>query len=284
MLRYDGDVPRCRDCQCFYNIGVNARRVRRDGSWPGLEFDRATYLAWARDQARECAFCGIPEREIPRLGLVTQIGLPSKFLGLDRIRGDAPYRATNVQLSCFACNKVKSNTFADREMKAELGAGVARIWDFRLGRTIGRHSDTDLTSDPWPLAAAVGTLPSSRAQYAVIRANARRPRARKESPELRLSFDEFSEWDGAARWSCDYCGLPQELVRHLGVVTQVGRPLRNLGIDRLDAALPYSLTNLCRACFPCNKAKSDVFTADEMRSHLGPAIGRVWRGRLIHLS
>lgn len=69
----------------------------------------------------------------------------------------------------------------------------------------------------------------------------------------------------------------------LDVKTQVGHLLRRLGVDRLDPTKPYRLGNLALACFACNKARSNTFSATEMHE-LGPAISRVWTKRLTQLS
>lgn len=92
---------------------------------------RRQFALWFTHQERACGYCGITENDLPALGLTTQVGLPLQRLGVDRRSSTEPYRMGNLTLCCFACNKVKSNTFTDEEMRL-LGETVAEIWAQRL--------------------------------------------------------------------------------------------------------------------------------------------------------
>jgi hypothetical protein len=133
-LRYpSGRNPKCLDCQRLYNVRVNSRKVRVDGTSPGMGISDADFLAWCRSTPKRCAYCGVAEADVARLGLRTTIGLDLVALGVDRVDNDRGYDAGNIQFACFACNKAKGNTFTHAEMLDGIGAAVARVWTARLG-------------------------------------------------------------------------------------------------------------------------------------------------------
>ena len=123
----------CTICTRYNTLLGNSRKERRDGASPGLQMTLGEFAAWFVAQERTCRYCGIPEELVPLLGVLTQVGNTLSRLGLDRLDNTAPYRADNIALCCFACNKVKSNTFSPEEMRI-LGRGVALVWADRLGR------------------------------------------------------------------------------------------------------------------------------------------------------
>jgi hypothetical protein len=90
-LRYpSGKMARCKDCQRFYNLSVNAKRVRAHQRTPVLKLSHSEFIAWSRASERACAFCGLEEKELERVGLVSTIGLSVTALGIDRISNDRP--------------------------------------------------------------------------------------------------------------------------------------------------------------------------------------------------
>jgi hypothetical protein len=67
---------------------------------------------------------------------------------------------------------------------------------------------------------------------------------------------------------CEYCHLPGDTMQYYGKNFRLdgnGNPKRGkrLEIDRKDNSEPYSPHNCVLACYPCNNAKSDVFSYDE---------------------
>jgi hypothetical protein len=116
-------------------------------------------------------------------------------------------------------------------------------------------------------------------RYDTLVANSRKVRANVATPELDLTREQFHAWAAARELVCEYCRIPEHLVRHLGVLTQVGHNLRRLGIDRADNDGGYAADNLRWCCFACNKAKSNTFSEAEMRI-VGESIAAVWQDRL----
>ena len=81
---------------------------------------------------------------------------------------------------------------------------------------------------------------------------------------------------------CEYCHLLGDTTIHY---KKRFRPNKkgtfnrgyNLEVDRKDSKGPYSPKNCVLACYPCNNAKSDVFTYEEFHQ-IGEIIGKV-KGR-----
>jgi 5-methylcytosine-specific restriction endonuclease McrA len=105
-------------------------------------------------------------------------------------------------------------------------------------------------------------------------------RRRIQAPGVSLTRVEFLAWHDAVDKSCRYCGLPDSEVPKIEARTQVGHPLRFLGIDRLANDSRYEPGNIALCCYPCNKVKGNVFDDAEMRDFVGPAIGHVWLQRI----
>lgn len=87
-----------------------------------------------------------------------------------------------------------------------------------------------------------------------------------------LDYDQYA---GLLAKRCEYCRCR---TNDTGV-----------GLDRLDSAIGYELLNVVSCCWPCNMAKNAIFTPDEMRAEIGPAIrrvklarGRGFRAQMIH--
>lgn len=137
-FRYpSGKISRCMDCQKFYNLGVNATRSRRTrAAPPDLLMTHEQFLAWVRSAERKCAYCGLKEEDVPKVGMKTQIGLDLQTLGIDRIDSTKGYSGDNIVLCCFACNKAKGNVFSSGEMEI-IGKGIAEVWTRRLVSTTG---------------------------------------------------------------------------------------------------------------------------------------------------
>jgi hypothetical protein len=124
-------VSACTICTRYKTLVGNAKKVRRDGSAPGVEMTLAEFAEWFTTQERVCTYCHIPEELIGRLGVRTQVGHLLQRLGLDRLDTTAGYTVENIALCCFGCNKARSNTFSAAEMKV-IGVSVAQVWQARL--------------------------------------------------------------------------------------------------------------------------------------------------------
>ena len=74
---------------------------------------------------------------------------------------------------------------------------------------------------------------------------------------------------------CEYCHLPGDTTTYYRIEGfRMGRRGFSLEVDRKDAKGQYSPENCVLACYPCNNAKSDVFSYEEFLE-IGDAIGRV---------
>ena len=133
-LRYpSGKMKKCMDCQRWYNVAVNSKKVRKNKPSPQLLLKEAEFLDWCRSQHRACFYCGIEEKDIRNVGLKTQTGKPLAALGIDRIDPEKGYEHGNIVLCCFACNKAKGDVF-DHEEMLYIGKSIAAAWDRRLCR------------------------------------------------------------------------------------------------------------------------------------------------------
>jgi len=136
-LRYaSGKMPRCKDCQRFYNVSVNSKKGRKYGRNPSLRFNETEFLAWLRARSRICHFCGISEVDLEAQNIRSSIGLTVAALGIDRLDNDDDYTLKNIALCCYACNKAKGNVFSTEEMRI-IGPAIGDVWKLRATR---RHS------------------------------------------------------------------------------------------------------------------------------------------------
>lgn len=92
--------------------------------------------------------------------------------------------------------------------------------------------------------------------------------------EWRLDPDSFYVWyhTQAQQQSrlCEYCNLPGDTEILYRKTFRRGRRGLRLEVDRRDNDGLYSPCNCVLACYPCNNAKSDVFSYEEFKK-----IGRV---------
>jgi len=77
--------------------------------------------------------------------------------------------------------------------------------------------------------------------------------------------------------NCFYCRLPGNTTDHCGHTFRKGRRGINLEVDRIKSKEPYSPENCVLACYPCNNAKSDVFSHEEF-VYIGKTIRKVKTG------
>ena len=73
---------------------------------------------------------------------------------------------------------------------------------------------------------------------------------------------------------CEYCHLPGDTKEYYGKAFRQGRRGLTLEVDKKDNVEPYSPLNCVLACYPCNNAKSDVFSYEEFLE-IGQAISKV---------
>lgn len=96
--------------------------------------------------------------------------------------------------------------------------------------------------------------------------------------EWRTDANKFYEWYAVQSTKqnhcCYYCHLPGDTKRHYGKWFRDGRRGQRLEVDRIESKEPYSPENCVLACYPCNNAKSDVFSYEEFLE-ISKAIERV---------
>ena len=96
--------------------------------------------------------------------------------------------------------------------------------------------------------------------------------------EWRRNPESFYTWyENRAKQQkglCEYCHLPGSTLSCYGSSFRKGKRGLHLEVDRKDARGQYSPENCVLACYPCNNAKSDVFSYEEFLC-IGEAIGKV---------
>ena len=93
-----------------------------------------------------------------------------------------------------------------------------------------------------------------------------------ENPQAFYTW--YQEQSAKQHERCFYCHLPGDTFKHYGQHFRVGRRGKRLEVDRIEAKEQYSPDNCVLACYPCNNAKSDVFSYDEF-IEIGKTIERV---------
>ena len=82
---------------------------------------------------------------------------------------------------------------------------------------------------------------------------------------------------------CGYCGITLDEINELASNKKLFKKNErgfNLELDRKSPNKEYSTKNCIMACYWCNNAKTDEFSAEEFAS-IGKAIGAVLRNRLL---
>ncbi len=103
-----------------------------------------------------------------------------------------------------------------------------------------------------------------------------------------VTFPVFYDWYIAQKRSCGYCGITEAEITSLlaaGLLTtkRLATRGRRLELDRRHPDAAYDdLENLTLACYWCNNAKTDTFTAEEF-VEVGRAFAKVWQQRLAQL-
>ncbi len=103
-----------------------------------------------------------------------------------------------------------------------------------------------------------------------------------------VTFPAFYDWYIAQKRSCGYCGITEAEIASLleaKVLTtkRLATRGRRLELDRRRPEATYDdLNNLTLACYWCNNAKTDTFTAEEF-AEVGRAFAKIWQQRLAQL-
>ena len=98
-------------------------------------------------------------------------------------------------------------------------------------------------------------------------------------------FKEFYDVGHEER-KCFYCGISEKdisLLKKNGVIKTKRNRGKQMEIDRRNSKKEYTLDNVILACYWCNNAKSDEFTADEYKV-IAEGIKRIWEQRLKEVS
>ena len=102
------------------------------------------------------------------------------------------------------------------------------------------------------------------------------PKWRKDSGSFYEWYEKQASEQGELCW---YCHLPGCTSVHYGSPFRKGKRGLHLEVDRMNNDKGYSPNNCVLACYPCNNAKSDVFTYDEFVM-IGKAIGKAKKRRI----
>ena len=103
-----------------------------------------------------------------------------------------------------------------------------------------------------------------------------------------MTFPIFYDWYTAQNRSWGYCGITEVEIACLlaaGLLTtkRIATRGRRLELDRRQPEATYDeLENLTLACYWCNNAKTDTFTAEEFAG-VGQAFAKIWQQRLAQL-
>lgn len=93
-------------------------------------------------------------------------------------------------------------------------------------------------------------------------------RAAQRARDIGRTFTvTFEEYVALLTKPCEYCGLSLD-------------QKSGYGLDRLNNSLGYTRENVVQCCSLCNTQRSNIFTPEEMRQFIGPAIRKVREGRL----
>jgi 5-methylcytosine-specific restriction endonuclease McrA len=102
------------------------------------------------------------------------------------------------------------------------------------------------------------------------------------------TFADFYAWYTGQERKCGYCGITEaeiKLLLEAGLLAtkRIDTRGKRLELDRrLPEAAYDDLNNLTLACYWCNNAKTDTFTAEEF-SEVGQVFAKIWQQRLAQL-
>jgi len=92
--------------------------------------------------------------------------------------------------------------------------------------------------------------------------------------ESKTFYEWYWETERVQKSLCKYCKLPGNTKIHYGRLFRKDKRGLRLEVDRKDNTKPYSPENCVLACYPCNNAKSDVFSSQEFEV-IGKIIRRI---------
>lgn len=72
-----------------------------------------------------------------KVGMKSQIQLPVKVLGVDRLDSNRGYVPENMAPCCFVCNQIKGDRFSAAEMKV-IAPGLTAVWRDRLSTQVSK--------------------------------------------------------------------------------------------------------------------------------------------------
>lgn len=96
--------------------------------------------------------------------------------------------------------------------------------------------------------------------------------------DSRSFYSWYEEQADKQKHRCAYCHLPGNTEEYYGTNFRKNRRGQVLEIDRKDNEGLYSPTNCVLACYPCNNAKSDVFSYKEFVK-IGHTIGEIKKSK-----
>ena len=103
--------------------------------------------------------------------------------------------------------------------------------------------------------------------------------------KIKNPFVEFYTWYSSHERNCFYCGITESQIKQLinnGEIKtkRISKRGKKLELDRKEPNQSYdNIDNLVFACYWCNNAKTDTFTADEFKD-VGKAFSLIWQNKL----
>jgi hypothetical protein len=137
----DGYNSHCKQCKREYfskwsktasGIYTSSKFQRRNKKI--FNMTREEFYRWYKTQPRKCAYCDLPEEEIPNIN-DSQISRMHR-LGLDCMDNKKGYVIGNLVLSCLRCNFMKGD-FLGYEAMRDIGQRYIKpMWEKQLGRSL----------------------------------------------------------------------------------------------------------------------------------------------------
>lgn len=104
-------------------------------------------------------------------------------------------------------------------------------------------------------------------------------RNKNRPAKLSITRAGFVAWYVNQPDCCHYCGTTYQELRRLRLRRSAWGYYVSWDIDRLDSMKPYAAGNMVLACFMCNMAKGNYFTAAEA-AIIGKAVRQIILARL----